>query len=132
MRYVKDGELKGYFQLKQLYPNLSFPKNSPPDGWQVYTPPEPTEEELAERERAILDAITVTRFQAKAALMNAGLLDQFEAYMQQESTPALVKLAWAEAGFNRGSNMVKSIGAEFGLTEQQLDDLFLAAQQIEV
>lgn len=83
----------------------------------------------AERER--LDAITVTRFQAKAALDNAGLLDSVESYMQGDDVPRLVKLAWEEASFRRGSKMIKDIGAELGLSEEQIDSLFLAAQEIE-
>ena len=83
----------------------------------------------ADRER--LDAITVSRFQAKAALDDAGLLDQVEAYMLGEDVPRRVKLAWQEASFRRGSKMVADIGAELGLTEEQIDGLFLAAQEIE-
>ena len=87
------------------------------------------EEAQAERER--LDAMTATRFQAKAALDDAGLLDQVEAYMSGDDVPKRVKLAWQEASFRRGSNMVNQIGAELGLSEADMDNLFLAAQQID-
>lgn len=93
-----------------------------------------TEQELqarADHERERLDAIVISRFQAKAALLQADMLGAVEAYIDA-TEDALVKLAWAEAGFRRGSAMVNSIGAQLGLTEQQLDDLFTTAQTIEV
>ena len=78
-----------------------------------------------------LDAMTAPRFQAKAALDDAGLPDQVESYMAGEDVPRRVKLAWEEASFRRGSNMVDDIGAELGLSESEIDALFQEAQQIE-
>ena len=89
------------------------------------------EEAEAQAERERLDAMTATRFQAKAAMDDAGLLDQVEAYMSGEDVPRRAKLAWQEASFRRGSNMVNQIGAELGLSEADMDNLFLAAQQID-
>ena len=86
-------------------------------------------EAQAERER--MDNIHVTRFQAKAALDDAGLLDKVEAYMAGEDVSRRAKLAWQEASFRRGSNMVNQIGSEFGLSEADMDQLFLAAREIE-
>ena len=87
------------------------------------------EEKQAEREH--LDAMTASRFQAKAALDDAGLLDQVEDYMAGDDVPRRVKLAWQEASFRRGSRMVNDIGAELGLSESEIDALFQAAQHIE-
>ena len=89
------------------------------------------EQREAEAERERLDAMTASRFQAKAALDDAGLLDQVEDYMAGDDVPRRVKLAWQEASFRRGSNMVNQIGAEFGLSEADMDNLFLAAQEID-
>ena len=86
-------------------------------------------EAQAERER--LDNIRVTRFQAKAALDDAGLLDQVEAYMAGEDVSRRAKLAWQEASFRRGSNLVDQIGSELGLSEADMDQLFLAAREVE-
>ena len=83
----------------------------------------------AERDR--LDAMTASRFQAKAALDDAGLLDQVEDYVAGDNVPRRVKLAWQEASFRRGSRMISDIGAELGLSESEIDELFQAAQQIE-
>ena len=92
---------------------------------------EAREEAEAQAERERLDAITVTRFQAKAALLQAGLLDQVQSYIDGSADP-IVKLAWEEAGFRRGSNMMNQIGGELGLSEAQMDELFLTAQEIKV
>ena len=85
----------------------------------------------ADAERARLDAITVSRFQAKAALDDAGLLDDIETYMASDEVPRRVKLAWQEAQFKRGSRMVNDLAGEFDLSEEKLDELFLAAKEIE-
>jgi len=96
-----------------------------------------TREELdqrkAQNERERLDAMTASRFQAKAAMDDAGLLDQVEDYMAGENVPSRVKLAWQESTSfrRRGSNMVNQIASELGLSEQEMDDLFIAAQDIE-
>ena len=89
------------------------------------------DEREAQAERERLDAMTASRFQAKAALDDAGLLDQVEAYMAGDDVPRRVKLAWQEASFRRGSKMVNDIGSELGLSEQDMDDLFKAAREIE-
>ena len=94
-----------------------------------------TKQDLEQREadtkRQKLDAMTATRFQAKAALDDAGLLEQVENYMSSDDVPRRVKLAWQEASFRRGSKMVNDIGTELGLSEKDMDDLFKAAKNIE-
>lgn len=70
----------------------------------------------------------VSRFQALAAMHQAGLLDSIETYMQQSTTDWFVKLAWEEAQeYRRDSPTVQVIGDLFGLTPTQLDDLFIFA-----
>lgn len=74
---------------------------------------------------------SVTRFQAKAALLNAGYLDQVEALMSADNTPAMYKLAWVEAlNFERGAQTVAAMQAALGLTDAQIDALFIAASKI--
>ena len=89
------------------------------------------EQREAQAERERLDAITVSRFQAKAALDDAGLLDQVEDYMAGDDVPRRVKLAWQEAQFKRGSRMINDLAGEFDLSEEKLDELFLAAKEID-
>lgn len=75
---------------------------------------------------------TVTRFQARAALHNAGLLGQVETLMADPGTDRIAKLAWSDAlEFKRNSPTVSAMAATLGLTGAQLDDLFRAASVIE-
>jgi len=87
--------------------------------------------EKAQKERERLNAITVSRFQIMAALDEAGLLDKIEEYMARKDTPRIEKLAWQEISFRRGSKMIAKIAERLEITEEQLDELFLAAQEIE-
>lgn len=74
----------------------------------------------------------VSRFQARAALHLAGLLDTVEAIMASPTTPVLAKLAWADAQeFKRNSPSLLGIAGALALTDEQLDDLFTTAAGIE-
>lgn len=74
----------------------------------------------------------VTRFQARAALYQAGLLDQVEASIAAPDTDMMLKLAWQDAQtFKRNSQFVSGMALKLGLSEQQIDSLFVAASQIE-
>jgi len=75
------------------------------------------------------EAMKVTRYQAKAALMQAGLLADAEAAVVAMDDP-MIDLAWQEAGFERLSPMVERLGEEMGFTAEQLDDLFDQAAKI--
>lgn len=73
---------------------------------------------------------TISRFQARAALMQADLLATVEAAVA-EADP-LTQLAWAEAvEWQRSSPTINALGAALGLTEAQIDDLFRAAAAIQ-
>lgn len=73
---------------------------------------------------------TVTPFQAKAALLQSGLLDTVKAAIA--SAPPLVQLAWTDATeFTRDSPTIAALSAQLGLTSEQVDDLFIAASAIE-
>lgn len=74
----------------------------------------------------------VSRFQARAALHLAGLLDQVEALMVAPETDMLARLAWQDAQeFRRHSPTVAAMGAALGLDDAQLDALFTTAAGIE-
>jgi len=77
-------------------------------------------------------AMVCSRFQAKAALANAGLLSSAESLVANSSET--VKLAWAEAiEFKRLSPTIIALAGPDGLdlTDEQIDALFRAAMQIE-
>lgn len=96
---------------------------------------EATPEEVAAWEASrskLLIPQSVSRFQARAALHLSGLLETVEAMMAAPETPALAKLAWADAQeFKRNSPTVLSLSASLGLTEAQLDALFTTAAGID-
>lgn len=77
--------------------------------------------------------MVATPLQAKVALYNAGLLDEVENYISSETTNVVVKLAWNNAiQYERLSPMIENIGANLGLTPEQIDNLFIEAAQISV
>jgi len=91
--------------------------------------PGPTEAEQLEQERA---GMACSKFQAKAALLEAGLLDDAEAAVSASSR--LTQIAWADAvQFNRNSPMIATLAGPDGLnlTDAEVDGLFRTAMDIE-
>jgi hypothetical protein len=77
-------------------------------------------------------SMIVTAFQAKAAIGRIGLYDQVETLMSNPDTPFEIALAWREVlTFKRLSPTVVAMGAALGLSDAQLDDLFVLAATID-
>lgn len=73
---------------------------------------------------------SVSRFQAKAALAMAGLLDQANAAVAA-SGDVVLQLAWAEATeFKRNSPGINALAPALGLDDAALDQLFITASGI--
>lgn len=73
----------------------------------------------------------VSRFQAQAAIYNAGHWDAVDGYFQQPTTPFLEKIAWNTAQvFYRDSDLVNRMAAMLGMDDQALDSLFIMASKI--
>lgn len=73
---------------------------------------------------------SVSRFQAKAALALAGLLEQANAVVAASGNVVL-QLAWAEATeFKRNSPGINALAPALGLDDAALDDLFRTAAGI--
>jgi hypothetical protein len=73
---------------------------------------------------------SVSRAQALAALSNAGLLTQAQDAANASTNP-LVPIFWDNAQtFDRTSATVATLGAALGLTDAQIDSLFIAASTI--
>ena len=84
-------------------------------------------EQLAEKRKGMV----VSRFQARAALSNAGLLSQAETAIANATDP-IVSLAWQDAmEFRRNSPTIQALAPELGLDDAALDQLFEDAAQIE-
>ncbi len=73
--------------------------------------------------------MSVSRFQARAALHIAGLLPQIEAAVA--NADPLVQIAWADAQeFRRNSPTIVALATALGLPDETLDQLFRDAAQI--
>lgn len=71
----------------------------------------------------------VSPYQARVALLNAGLLDSVNAAVA--AAPDSVKLAWEYATVvERNSPMIAALAGILGLTAEQVDQLFIAAGQV--
>jgi hypothetical protein len=100
--------------------------------WHTPDIPQPTEEEIAAKMVELQNPVpaVVSRFQARAALHTAGLLEQVEAAVA--SAGPLAQMAWADAvEFRRDSPTIAALAAEIGLSSAQIDDLFRTAAQIQ-
>lgn len=72
---------------------------------------------------------SVTRFQARAALLEAGILDAADAAAKAAGGRAL--LAWQDAQeFDRASPTLAALAAGLGLSDAQVDALFIQAAGI--
>lgn len=71
--------------------------------------------------------------QATIAMYQFGVLSQVEAYMADENTPFIEKVAYQKATeFRRNSPMILQLGQLFQWDEETLDSLFKVAMTIEV
>lgn len=70
----------------------------------------------------------VSAYQARAALLDAGLLTAIEAYFNDPTTDPKQALAWHNATtFSRNSPTLAAAAMKFNLSSDQLDALFIAA-----
>lgn len=78
--------------------------------------------------------LKVSRFQARAALQAANLLTTVEnaVLAYDEDDADFVQLAWSEAQeWRRNSPTIATLAAIVNLSDEDLDDLFIAAKEIE-
>lgn len=78
----------------------------------------------------------VTRAQGKAALIQAGLWDAVESYVDSITDPTEKALALVALNdtthWNRTSPFLNSAAAALGLSDEDLDNLFIQAAEIEL
>lgn len=121
--------------LLSVYPGREW--QLPQDGgladleWLDGSAPNDLEQQYADYVPAVAP-VSVSRFQALAALLQAGLLDAVAAWANDPGTDPLHKLAFETATeFSRTSPTLAAGAAALGWSEQQLDALFDAAMQIQ-
>jgi len=74
---------------------------------------------------------SVQAWQAKTALLDAGLYDDVLAIMGNPATDRKIVIAWEGApNFRRDSPMISALSDMLGLTSEQLDQLFFAAAAV--
>lgn len=75
---------------------------------------------------------SVTRYQARVALANSGLLDQVNAYFDALADSDTGKMAWLEAPtVERNSPALIAAAHALGLTDEQIDQLFIAGADLQ-
>lgn len=85
-------------------------------------------QEYIEPEIIITIPIKITRLQAKLQLLEIGLLDEVEDLVAQDRK---VQLYWKEAdNFYRTDSILLSMATAIGLTDEQLDELFIEASKL--
>lgn len=73
----------------------------------------------------------VSPYQARVALLDAGLLPAVEQFIASPTCPEKARIAWEYATIiNRHSVFITSIGKLLNLTEEQIDDLFRYAGNV--
>lgn len=94
----------------------------------AYSPPVVDEQAVLASWR---DRTEVSRFQAHAALYQAGYYEDIQSYMSTEAD-VIQKMAWETAQvFRRNSPTVTALLPLMGITDSQLDDLFKFAMTIQ-
>lgn len=82
-----------------------------------------------ERLRRKRNLMSITPFQARAVLIQMGLMPQVEAIIAQADP--IAKAAWEFATvFERSSPTLNSLAGALGLTDEQLDAMFEAGAKI--
>jgi hypothetical protein len=72
---------------------------------------------------------SVTKRQAKQALLQADLLDTIETYM--ETAPRTIQIDWYDSQeIRRDWDSLETIAGELNLTSEQIDDLFILAETL--
>ena len=91
------------------------------------------EEDLQVFEMPVLRPESVSRRQARRALLKAGLLDQVDVAIdaiQDIVTREAMRIDWQDAtDFRRDNGTLIALAAALGLDDEQLDDLFIQASQ---
>ena len=132
---INDFGIDQIIEHSTLFPNVSFPEAGPSLDWLEEHGCLPVIS-FQEYDRELQDKrnmMVISRFQARAALFNSGLLDLVEQLMLDPSVDGLTKLAWKEVSeFRRTSPAVLSIAKKLNLNDTQLDDLFDAASKITI
>ena len=93
------------------------------------TPEEVAEIELRKLPQPVPVPQVVTMRQARLALLGAGLLDTVETAINGAGPAAKIEWEYAQE-VQRGAGLVPAMATALGMTELQIDDLFIAASAL--
>ena len=145
MRYIKQNKIYTIEDIRQENPNMSIPDNTDCSslGYEfLIEVPEPIQDgyyavEVAPvnnkqtwelREIEIQVPQSITRLQAKLQLSEIGKFSQVEALIQGNEK---AKIYWNDSqNFYRDDEILLNMATALGLTDEQLDDLFLKASKL--
>lgn len=118
---------------------VSIGRKNDKSSWRIDYKQEATDEQRAAAQAIVAafdaDAETVpqsvTPYQARMALLGVGLLSSVDTLMGDPSTPQAAKLAWEYATqIYRDSAFIEALAPALGLTDAQIDALFVAAGKV--
>lgn len=111
-------------------PNEGFERFHVANTYWVDATEEPTIEQTQEAIQMFVKPNVVSPYQAKSALMYAGLYETVET-MINNSNNSVLKIAWNSATeFNKNSTFIQALAQQINLSEEQIDVLFLSASYI--
>ena len=91
---------------------------------------EPTAEQIEAALQAERASMRVSRFQARVALLDAGLLGDVETAIA--NADVITQMAWTEATeWRRNSPTIATIAEALSLTDEQVDNLFIEALKVQ-
>lgn len=109
-----------------------------PDGWVVMQGERPTPEHVAHEDGSWVIPpppvpASVSMRQARLAMLQAGILDEVEGMIRDMpgDEGRAARIDWEYAlDVRRDWPLVGALGTQIGMTEQQVDELFIAAASI--
>ena len=145
MRYVKQNKIYTIYEIRQENPNMSIPDNTDCSflGFEFLEEVEEPKQEgfyavevapVNNKQTWELVAIpkevpqSITPLQCKLQLLESGLLDEVEALVTADRK---VQLYWEYASvIERDNEILLMMATSLGMTEEQLDDLFIKANKL--
>ncbi|MFI0472230.1 hypothetical protein ACGLWX_05840 [Halomonas sp. HMF6819] len=130
--YVEPAPQPGYDPQTQEVQQGQLEQDTDGNWHQTWSVRDLTQEEIDARNHVPVPA-SITPRQARLELLNEGLLSQVDAAINSLDSPdkerAAIEWEFAEV-IERDSPWINDIGEALGLTQEQIDEMFIAAAQI--
>lgn len=108
------------------------PEDEPPDGWIWAADDDEARSKLGLPPIEKQNLREVSRFRTRAALLQLGLLDQVDTFVESLDDP-LIKLAWQEGtGFSPDDPVIRQMAQAMGLSDEDVEHIFEVARNLEL